>query len=37
MSEVAVEELLASLSACLTEVSPNYALLSEDGEEYEAL
>jgi hypothetical protein len=37
LGQVAVEELLASLSVCLTEVSPNYVLLNEDGDEYDRL
>ncbi|MFI9456849.1 hypothetical protein [Amycolatopsis sp. NPDC052450] len=34
---VAVDELLASLSRCLTELSPNYVLLNEDGYEYDPM
>ncbi|WP_242547125.1 hypothetical protein [Amycolatopsis sp. MtRt-6] len=32
-----VEEVLASLSRCLTELSPGYVLLNENGDEYEPL
>lgn len=32
-----VEELLAALSKCLTELSPRYRLRTEDGDEYEPL
>ncbi len=35
--QIAVEELLASLSRCLTELSPSYVLLNEDGGEYAPL
>jgi hypothetical protein len=35
--QVAVEELPASLSTCLTELSPRYVLLNEDGGEYDRL
>ncbi|EOD70217.1 hypothetical protein [Amycolatopsis vancoresmycina] len=37
LDEVPVEELLASLSVCLTELSPGFVLLNEDGDEYEPL
>lgn len=35
--QVAVEELLAGLSRCLTDLSPDYLLLNENGDEYEPL
>ncbi|WIX98149.1 hypothetical protein QRX60_29235 [Amycolatopsis mongoliensis] len=37
LGQVAVEELLASLSRCLTELSPLYLLLNENGDEYDSL
>ncbi|MET8850347.1 hypothetical protein [Amycolatopsis sp. NPDC004625] len=37
LGEVDVEEVLASLGRCLTELSPNYVLLNENGDEYDAL
>jgi hypothetical protein len=37
LGQVDVEELLASLSRCLTELSPGYVLLNENGDEYEPL
>ena len=37
LGQVAVEELLASLSRCLTELSPGYVLLNENGDEYDPL
>lgn len=37
LGRVAVEDLLASLSRCLTELSPNYVLLNENGDEYDPL
>ncbi|NBH09021.1 hypothetical protein [Amycolatopsis sp. SID8362] len=37
LGEVDVEELLAALSRCLTELSPGYVLLNEDGDEYDRL
>jgi len=37
LDQVAVEELLASLSVSLTELSPGYVLLNEDGDEYDPL
>ncbi|MEU8632127.1 hypothetical protein AB0C38_08175 [Amycolatopsis sp. NPDC048633] len=37
LDQVAVEELLASLSRCLTELSPRYLVLSENGDEYDPL
>lgn len=35
--QVSVEELLVSLSRCLTELSPGYVLFNENGDEYDAL
>ncbi|MEV6873261.1 hypothetical protein [Amycolatopsis sp. NPDC051128] len=35
--QVAVEELLMSLNTCLTELSPDYVLLNENGDEYDTL
>jgi len=37
LDPVPLEELLTSLSVCLTELSPGYVLLSEAGDEYEPL
>ncbi|SEF37271.1 hypothetical protein SAMN05421837_11399 [Amycolatopsis pretoriensis] len=37
LGRVAVEELLVSLSTCLTELSPRYVLLNEEGGEYDPL
>ncbi|WP_125591441.1 hypothetical protein [Amycolatopsis balhimycina] len=37
LGDVDVEELLASLSRCLTELSPGYVLLNENGDEYDPL
>jgi hypothetical protein len=37
LGQVAVDELLGSLSRCLTELSPRYRLLNEDGDAYEPL
>ncbi|MEU5260974.1 hypothetical protein [Amycolatopsis sp. NPDC021455] len=37
LGPVAVDELLASLSRCLTELSPGYVLLNEDGDAYDPL
>ncbi len=37
LGQVAVDELLASLSRCLTELSPDYVLLNENGDEYDPL
>ena len=37
LGPVAVEELLVSLHRCLTELSPGYVLLNEDGGEYDPL
>jgi hypothetical protein len=37
LDQVAVDELLASLSRCLTELSPSYLLLNENGDEYDLL
>ncbi|WP_230862662.1 hypothetical protein [Amycolatopsis camponoti] len=37
LDQVSVEELLASLSRCLTELSPGYVLLNENGDEYDPL
>ncbi len=37
LGETAVVDLLAALSVCLTELSPRYVLLNEDGGEYDPL
>ncbi|MET8996816.1 hypothetical protein [Amycolatopsis sp. Hca4] len=37
LGQVPLEDLLTSLSACLTELSPAYVLLNEDGDAYEPL
>jgi hypothetical protein len=37
LDRFAVDELLASLSRCLTELSPSYLLLNENGDEYDPL
>ncbi|MGW3962379.1 hypothetical protein ACWED2_21345 [Amycolatopsis sp. NPDC005003] len=37
LGQVAVETVLASLSTSLTELSPRYVLLNEDGDEYDPL
>jgi hypothetical protein len=37
LTEVSVDELLARLRSSLTDLSPNYVLLNEEGDEYERL
>jgi hypothetical protein len=37
LGEVSVDELLARLRTSLTDLSPNYVLLNEEGDEYERL
>lgn len=37
LDQFAVDELLVSLSKCLTELSPSYVLLNENGDEYDPL
>jgi hypothetical protein len=37
LGEVSVDELLARLRVSLTDLSPNYVLLNEEGDEYERL